>query len=72
MNKRLESRDYLADQYSIADIAVWPWVSRYEWQTVDLHKYPNVLRWYLDIAKKPATQKGYKVPKDVGDVPIPK
>jgi len=37
-----------------------------------MKQYPNVLRWYLDIAKKPATQKGYKVPKDVGDVPIPK
>ena len=72
LNTRLEGRDYVADDYSIADIAIWPWVSRYEWQTVDLKQYPNVLRWYLDIAKKPATQKGYKVPKDVGDVPIPK
>jgi len=72
MNKRLEGRPYLADEYSIADIAVWPWISRYEWQEIDLKQYPNVLRWYLDIAKKPATQKGYKVPKDVGEVPIPK
>ena len=72
MNKQLGEHEYLADDYSIADIAVWPWVSRYEWQTVDLKQYPNVLRWYLAIANKPATQKGYKVPKDVGDVPIPK
>ena len=41
------------------------------WQTVDLNKYPNVKRWYVSIAKRPATQKGYKVPKDVGEVPIP-
>ena len=47
------------------------WFEHVEWQTVDLKQYPNVLRWYLAIAKKPATQKGYKVPKDVGEVPIP-
>ena len=59
-------------EYSIADIAIWPWISRYEWQTIDMKQYPNVMRWYLAIANKPATQKGYKVPKDVGEVPIPK
>ena len=72
MNKRLADHEYLADQYSIADIAVWPWISRYEWQEIDMKQYPNVLRWYLAIANKPATQRGYKVPKDVGEVPIPK
>ena len=71
LNKRLEGREFVADDYSVADIAIWPWVSRYEWQTVDLNKYPNVKRWYTAIAKRPATQKGYKVPKDVGEVPIP-
>ena len=71
LNKRLEGREYVADDYSIADIAIWPWISRYEWQTIDMKQYPNVLRWYTTIAKKPATQKGYKIPKDVGEVPIP-
>lgn len=71
LNKRLEGREYVADDYSIADIAIWPWISRYEWQTIDMKQYPNVLRWYKTIAAKPATQKGYKVPKDVGEVPIP-
>jgi GSH-dependent disulfide-bond oxidoreductase len=71
LNKRLDGREYVADDYSIADIAIWPWISRYEWQTIDLKQYPNVLRWYTTIANKPATQKGYKVPKDVGEVPIP-
>jgi GST-like protein len=71
LNTRLEGREYVADDYSIADIAIWPWISRYEWQTIDLKEYPNVLRWYKTIAAKPATQKGYKVPKDVGEVPIP-
>jgi len=71
LNKRLADREYVADQYSIADIAIWPWVSRYEWQTIDLNQYPNVKRWYVSIAKRPAVQKGYKVPKVVGDVPMP-
>ena len=63
--------DYVADDYSIADIAIWPWISRYEWQTVDLNKYPNVKRWYTAIANRPAVQKGYKVPKDIGPIPMP-
>jgi GST-like protein len=71
LNKRLEGREYVADDYSIADIALWPWISRYEWQTIDMNQYPNVKRWYTTIAKKPATIRGYKQPKDVGDVPIP-
>jgi len=71
LDKRLADHPYVAGDYSIADIAIWPWVSRYEWQTVDLNQYPNVKRWYLAIAQRPATQKGYKVPKDVGEVPMP-
>jgi GSH-dependent disulfide-bond oxidoreductase len=57
--------------FPIADIAIWPWVSRFEWQSIALQDYPNVLRWYAAIAKRPAVQRGYKVPKDVGDVPLP-
>jgi GST-like protein len=71
LDRRLEGRAFVADDYSIADIAIWPWISRFEWQTIDLNKYPNVKRWYLEIAKLPAVQKGYKVPKDVGDIPMP-
>lgn len=71
LDRRLEGHAFVAGDYSIADIAIWPWISRFEWQTVDLNAYPNVKRWYLDIAARPAVQKGYKVPKDVGDIPIP-
>lgn len=71
LNRRLEGRDFVADDYSIADIALWPWISRFEWQTIDLNRYPNVKRWYLAIARRPAVQKGYKVPKDVGEIPLP-
>jgi GSH-dependent disulfide-bond oxidoreductase len=71
LDKRLATREYVADDYSIADIAIWPWISRFEWQTIDLNQYPNVKRWYVAIANRPAVQKGYQVPKYVSDVPMP-
>ena len=71
LDRRLADREYVADDYSVADISIWPWISRFEWQTIDMNQYPNVKRWYVAIANRPATQKGYKVPKDVGDVPMP-
>ena len=71
LDRRLADRQFVVDDYSIADIAIWPWISRFEWQTIDLSRYPNVKRWYTAIAQRPAVQKGYKVPKDVGEVPMP-
>lgn len=72
MDKRLADTPYLAgNEYSIADIATWPWVSRFEWQEIDLAKFPNVCRWYKDIAQRPAVQRGYDVPHKVTDIPMP-
>lgn len=75
LNTRLDGRDYIAGEgrgsYSIADMACWPWVSRFEWQEIDMNAFPNVRDWYLRIAERPAVQRGYKVPKDVGEVPLP-
>jgi len=71
LDRRLEGREFLVDTYSIADMATWPWISRFEWQRIDLSKFPNVKRWYTAIAKRPAVQKGYKVPKDVGEITMP-
>jgi GSH-dependent disulfide-bond oxidoreductase len=71
LDKQLEDHGYVAGDYSVADIAIWPWISRYEWQTVDLSKYPNVKRWYVAIANRPAVQKGYHVPKKVQEIPMP-
>ena len=62
MDERLEHHEYLAGEYSIADIAAWPWISRFEWQGVDFAEYPNVKRWYLAIAARPAVRRGYQVP----------
>ena len=75
LDRRLEGRDYIAGigrgMYSIADMACWPWVSRFEWQEVDLNAFPNVKDWYLRIADRPAVQAGYSVPKFTTDVPMP-
>jgi GST-like protein len=71
LDRRLAGHEYVADIYSIADMALWPWVSRYEWQTVTLDAYPNVKRWYLAVANRPAVQRGYHVPKKVQEIPMP-
>lgn len=72
---RLEGRDYIAGagrgEYSITDMATWPWVSRFEWQEIDLHEFANVRDWYVRIADRPAVQRGYQIPKFVSDVPLP-
>jgi GSH-dependent disulfide-bond oxidoreductase len=71
LDRRLADHEFVADAYSIADIAIWPWISRFEWQTVDLRQYPHVKRWYEQIAGRPAVQRGYDVPKKAGDIPMP-
>jgi GST-like protein len=64
MDRRLGESRYLAtDDYTIADIATWPWVSRYEWQGVSLDDYPNVRRWYDAVRARPGVQRGYDAPK---------
>jgi len=71
LDKQLDGREFVAGAYSIADIAIWPWISRFEWQAIDLRQYPNVKRWYETIAARPAVRKGYAVPKDVSLIPMP-
>jgi GST-like protein len=64
LDKRLASEPYLAaGQYSIADIATYPWIARHEWHQVDLNEFPNVKRWFDAISARPAVQRGMNVPK---------
>jgi GSH-dependent disulfide-bond oxidoreductase len=63
LNARLSDRDYLADEYSIADIATYPWVARHDWQGVDLAGFPAVRRWFERIGARPAVQRGMAVPQ---------
>jgi GSH-dependent disulfide-bond oxidoreductase len=62
LNARLGKAEYLAGDYSIADIATYPWVWRHEWHLVDLAEFPNVARWFAAIDARPAVQRGMKVP----------
>ena len=62
MQKRLSEAAYLADEYSIADIATYPWVARHEWHKVDLADFPAVKRWFDAIGARPAVPKGMAVP----------
>ncbi len=61
MNTRLGDVDYLAGDYSIADIATWPWVMRAEWYDTNWDDFPNTKRWYDTIAERPAVQRGLEV-----------
>ncbi|MBL4691508.1 MAG: glutathione S-transferase N-terminal domain-containing protein [Rhodospirillales bacterium] len=71
LDRRLADHEYIVDDYSIADTAVWPWISRFDWQTLNLNDYPNVKRWYLDIVARPAVQTGFHIPKKVQEIPMP-
>jgi GSH-dependent disulfide-bond oxidoreductase len=71
LDDRLAAREYLSGSYSIADMATWPWISRYEWQGIDWNDHPNLKRWYLEVARRPAVQRGYHIPRYVNDIPIP-
>ena len=71
-DKRLGSCAYLAGDFvSIADFATWPWFSRFEWQGVDLAEFPNVQRWYVELAGRDGVKAGYDVPKKGHTIPLP-
>ncbi len=59
LNKRLADREYVAGDYSIADMACYPWVVPYERQGQDLNAFPNIKRWFESIADRPAVRRAY-------------
>ena len=62
LDRRLAEAAYMAGEYSIADIATYPWIARHEWHKVDLAEFPNVKRWYDTIGRRPAVARGMAVP----------
>ena len=71
MDKQLARNEYLAGDYSIADIAAWPWVVRHDWQGQDLNDTPNVKRWFETVGARPAVQRGADVGKDLANFATP-
>ena len=63
LDSRLKEHEYLADEYSIADIATYPWVARFEWHKTRLENFPNVKRWFDAISARPAVKRGMDVPQ---------
>jgi GST-like protein len=71
LNRQLDGRNFITGEYSIADIACFPWIARHSWHRVDLNDYARVKDWYLRIASRPAVIKGYSVPDQKNRIPMP-
>ena len=72
LDERLEKSKFLAgENYSIADIATWPWIARHEWHDVGLKNFKNLTRWYLEIADREAVVKGYNFMDKEAKIPLP-
>jgi GST-like protein len=62
LDRQLASHEYIATDYSIADIALWPWVSGYEWSGVSVAEFASLQRWLALVGARPAVQAGRDVP----------
>jgi len=72
LDERLLNSKFLAgDNYSIADIATWPWIARHKWHDIGLKKFNNLTRWYLEISERDAVKKGYDFIKQGDKIPLP-
>ena len=72
LEDHLSKNKYLAgENYSIADIATWPWIARHEWHDIGLKKYQNLSRWYSEISEREAVIKGYAFMDENAVIPKP-
>ena len=70
LDERLSVSKFLAgEDYTIADIATWPWIARHEWHDIGLNNYKNLSRWYLEISKRDAVIKGYDLLNNGSQIP---
>jgi len=72
LDRRLEKHEYLAGDYSIADIANWCWVHTHNWSGVELSAFPNLKKWTAAIGQRPAAVRGINVPQKVSKEDIKK
>lgn len=71
LDRRLAEVPFLAGDYSVADIATFPWVARWPWHSVVWSNYPNLSRWFEQIAQREAVQRGYNVPASDQQILLP-
>ena len=69
LNKRLADREFIAGEYSIADMACYPWIVPHERQRQDIHAFPHLKRWFDAIAQRPAVIRAYEKGKAVNATP---
>ena len=70
LDERLENSKFLAgEDYSIADIATFPWIARHEWHDIGLKKFSNLTRWYQEISKREAVKRGFDILKKGDQIP---
>ena len=74
LNNQLDKYKFVSGgkkgNYTIADMAIWPWIARHKRHQVNLNDYPSVYRWYKEIYSRPAVQKGYHVPHFEEEIPL--
>ncbi len=71
LDNRLKNSKFLAgNDYSIADIATWPWMARHEWHDIGLKNYKNLSRWYLEISDREAVVKGFRFMDQDAKIPL--
>ena len=62
LDRQLQQRQFVVDELSIADFAIYPWCSRYEWQQIEPSEFPAVARWMAQMENLPFVQRGMQVP----------
>ena len=70
LNKQLGDREFIAGEYSIADMACYPWIVPHERQRQNLDDFPNLKRWFAAIRERPATQRAYALAKEINPAPV--
>jgi GSH-dependent disulfide-bond oxidoreductase len=70
LDRQLTDQEFIAGEYSIADIAAYPWVVPYKQQQQDLNDFPNLKRWFEAIRVRPATVRAYTVGRRISDQPV--
>ncbi len=70
LDQHLADHDYVAGEYSVADMAIWPWVAPWKRIGLNMDEFENLKRWYSTIAARPAVQKGFSIPNPM-EIPLP-